>query len=317
MKRLFAALLLVTLVASTVAAQNAPRPPRAPRAPEAPRQAAPPRVPSPEPLSHYDENAQETRQRLAEALLQYPPSLVEVLRLDPSLLTNQAYLEPYPAVAAFLSQHPEVAHNPGFFLGQLHELGLRRYGGDEDVKVALVRSLTDGLFPIVFLIGFVTVIGTIGWLLRSAIEHRRWLRMSKIQTDAHTKLLDRLTSNEDLMAYVQSPAGRRFLEAAPIPLDAGPRALSAPLGRILWSVQAGCVVAFAGGGLMYSSTRFASNSTFSAVELPFFVMGATAVAIGAGFVVSSIVAYALSRRLGLLSPAATAPVPDAGTSQIS
>ena len=99
--------------------------------------------------------------------------------------------------------------------------------------------MEESLAGLAVLIGFLTVVGTIAWLLRSVIEHRRWLRVSKTHTDTHTKLLDRLTSNEDLMAYMQSPAGRRFLEAAPIPLGAGPRALSAPIGRILWSVQAG------------------------------------------------------------------------------
>src|SRR5450759_4261870 len=61
-----------------------------------------------------DENARDTRDRLINLLRQYPPSLSEVLRLDPSLLTNEAYLAPYPALAAFLKQHPEVAHNPSF-----------------------------------------------------------------------------------------------------------------------------------------------------------------------------------------------------------
>ena len=90
------------------------------------------------------------------------------------------------------------------------------------------------------------------------------------------------------MAYMQSSAGRRFLEAAPIPLGAGPRALSAPLGRILWSVQVGFVVAFAGAGVIIASRRFAINPTFSEIELPLFVIGATAVAIGVGFVVSAV-----------------------------
>ena len=185
---------------------------------------------------------------------QYPPSLVEVLRLDPSLLTNPAYLEPYPALAEFLGQHPEIAHNPGFFVGEARTGN--DYYNSTDPKLAVIRMMNETLAGVAFLIGFLTVVGTIGYLLRSVIEHRRWLRVSKTHTETHTKLLDRLTSNADLLAYMESPAGRRFLEAAPIPLSSGPRALSAPIGRILWSVQAGCVVAFAGAGLMYSSSRF-------------------------------------------------------------
>src|SRR4026209_537412 len=65
----------------------------------------------------YDGNVEETRRRLHEVMQQYPPSLGQVLRLDPSLLTNPVYLEPYPALAEFLGQHQEIPHNPGFFLG--------------------------------------------------------------------------------------------------------------------------------------------------------------------------------------------------------
>jgi hypothetical protein len=291
--------LLAGLVAAPAAAQN-PRPanrgaaPEPPRAPQAPRGALRADLAAP-----YDGNVEETRRRLHEVLQQYPPSLREVLRLDPSLLTNPVYLEPYPALAEFLSQHDDIAHNPGFFFPDYRDY---RGGDRNDPKLAAIRTIEESLAGLAFLIGFLTVVGTIGWLVRSVIEHRRWLRVSKTHTDTHTKLLDRLTSNEDLMAYMQSCAGRRFLEAAPLPLGAGPRALSAPIGRILWSVQAGCVVAFGGAGLIIASSRFAAHPTLSEIELPFFLVGATAVAIGAGFVVSAIIAYGLSRRLGLLAP---------------
>ena len=62
-------------------------------------------------------SAQETKDQLERLLNEYPPSLVRVLRLDPTLLTNQPYLQPYPALVTFLTEHPEIAHNPVFFLG--------------------------------------------------------------------------------------------------------------------------------------------------------------------------------------------------------
>jgi hypothetical protein len=257
----------------------------------------------------YDGNAEETRGRLYQVLQQYPPSLREVLRLDPSLLTNPNYLEPYPALAEFLSLHPEVAHNPEFFIPDF-----RRFEGDRNnPRLAIIRTIEESLAGLAVFSGFLVVVGTIAWLLRTLIEHRRWLRVSKVHTDTHTKLLDRLTSNEDLMAYMQSSAGRAFLEATPIPIGAGPRALSAPLGRILWSVQAGFVVAFAGAGVLIASKRFAANPNLSEAELPLFVVGIAALAIGIGFVVSAGVAYGLSRRLGLLTPSrATDPEPAPG-----
>ena len=59
-------------------------------------------------------NADQTRDRLREIFDRHAPSLRDVLRLDPTLLTDANYLAPYPEVAAFLTQHPEVAHNPAY-----------------------------------------------------------------------------------------------------------------------------------------------------------------------------------------------------------
>jgi hypothetical protein len=263
-----------------------------------------------------DANAGETERRLQELLQQYPPSLGRVLALDPTLLSNDAYLKPYPQLATFLVQHPEIAHNPTYFFDpQYRELGRRQYDYNEP-RVQLIRALDQALAGVGFLIGFLTVVLTIGWLLRSVMEHRKWLRVSKTHVDTHTRLMERLTSNEELLAYMQSPAGRRFLEAAPIPIDGGPRMLNAPFGRILWSVQAGVVVAFLGAGLIYASSRLANNDLFSMGELPVFLIGCAAVAVGAGFFISAIAAYGLSHRLGLF-PSSGPSSSDSGTGHAS
>src|SRR5215212_5762619 len=64
-----------------------------------------------------ERTARDTRERLREIFEQYPPSVAQVLRLDPSLLAKPDYLALYPTLATYLGQHPEVAHNPVFFLG--------------------------------------------------------------------------------------------------------------------------------------------------------------------------------------------------------
>ncbi len=94
--------------------------------------------------------------------------------------------------------------------------------------------------------GVSAFLGVFVWVIRSIIDHRRWLRLSRVQAEVHTKLLDRLTTNEDLLSYIQSPAGRRFLESAPITMDSEPRATTAPISRIIWSLQAGLVLAALG-----------------------------------------------------------------------
>src|SRR5262245_22695724 len=89
----------------------------------------------------YDGNAEETRRRLHEVLQEYPPSLREVLRLDPSLLTNLTYLTPYPALAEFLDQHPEIAHNPGFFIPDYRQSD----NYQNNPKLAVIRTIEESL----------------------------------------------------------------------------------------------------------------------------------------------------------------------------
>jgi hypothetical protein len=307
----FAALLLVLTAAPALAGQEAPQPrePRPPRARGEVREGLRAVViPSPA----YDANVQETQQRLQQLLQQYPPTLGRVLALDPTLLSNEGYLTPYPALGQFLSQHPEIEHNHAYFFGQFREYGGQRYDYN-DPRVAAIRTVGETLGGVAALIVFLTVVSAIAWIIRTVIEHRKWQRMSKTHVETHTRLMERLTSNEDLITYMQSPAGQRFLNAAPIPVEGG-RMLSAPFGRILWSVQAGIVVALLGVALIYASGRFAGNETFGEAELPLFVMGAAAMAIGAGFFFSSFMAYGLSRRLGLLQPPhSTAAAADSGT----
>jgi hypothetical protein len=67
--------------------------------------------------------------------------------------------------------------------------------------------------------------------------------------------------------------------------------------------------------LIYASSRFAGNDTFSEAELPVFAMGAAAIAIGTGFFVSSFMAYGLSRRLGLFPSTQSAAEPGTGPTQ--
>lgn len=240
-----------------------------------------------------DTDSHETRDAFHTTLRRYPTEVSRVLKLDPSLMTNQSYLSNYPALASFLAQHPEIAHSPGFYLDNIY-VGEQQRAENSSERVW--REVMEGL-SIFAVISLIT--GVLTWLVRTLIEHRRWSRVSKVQAEVHNKLLDRFTTNEDLLAYIQTPAGKRFLESAPIALDGAPRAVSAPVGRILWSVQVGLVLAAAGFGLEY-----VSGSIEKTVSQPLFAMGVLAISIGIGFVLSAIVSYVLSRRLGLWETAA-------------
>jgi hypothetical protein len=163
----------------------------------------------------------------------------------------------------------------------------------ESQQLRMIQDFVEGGTIILVLL---SVAGMTLWLIRTVLEQRRWNRLSKIQAEVHTKLMDRFSSNDELIAYVQTPSGRRFLESGPSPLQetAPSRSVGAPFSRILWSVQAGVVLAIAGIGGLFLSTRL----EYEASQF-FFVLGVLGLALGAGFVVSAVASYALSRKLGL------------------
>jgi hypothetical protein len=247
------------------------------------------------PAGAFDQpDAERTREELSHLLERYPPALRGVLGLDASLLSNQTYLAPYPALLNFLNSHPEIARNPAFYVG---ENGPFNRPKDREARIL---DMWEGVLG--GLAGFIAagiVIGLLTWLIRTVINYRRWNRLAKVQTDTHAKLLDRFTTNEDLLAYLQSPAGARFLQSTPITLDAAPPSVSAPLGRILWSVQVGLVLAAFGIGLAMVSKRISAD-----VSEPLQALGVLGIALGLGFVISAIISYMISQRLGLIEPKA-------------
>jgi hypothetical protein len=265
-------LLVLALTSAGLAAQERPAPP-------APQQI---------PVFQETPDARATRVQLQQILRQHPPAVGEVLQRDPSLLARADYLSPYPVLWAFLQKHPEVARNPSFFLGNFEYYEPR----PQDRSIEMFQMILAGTGVAAGVSG---LLGVFIWLVRSIIDHRRWLRLSRVQAEVHTKLLDRLTTNEDLLTYIQSPAGRRFLESAPIPLEGEPRAITAPVSRIIWSLQAGLVLAALGSGFWFVQ----QNVSAEAAE-GFFIIGVLAVSLGVGFTASAVMAYVVSVRLGLV-----------------
>lgn len=233
-------------------------------------------------------DSETTRAQLIEVLNSLPPQVGKTLKLDPTLWSNQAYLANYPALASFINAHPEVTHSPAYFLEEIW------IPSDPRPETVSFRMWNQVLETISIFTGFAIFGGILMWLIRTIIDHRRWSRLTRTQAEVHNKLLDRFASNEDMLKYINTPAGQRFLESAPIQIE-GPRSISSPAGRVLWSVQVGIVLAAAGVGLKLISWTAIDKD----VVQPLAAMGILGMAIGAGFIVAAAASFVLSRRLGL------------------
>ena len=245
-----------------------------------------------------DSNASTTRDQLSSLLNQYPPTVQRVLQIDPSLLTSKDYMGLYPALSQFVAKHPEIAHNPAYFLGVPRGPG----AGNFVIERSEDRTARDIAEYMTIALVIMTITGGITWIIRSLIDYRRSIRMIRTQTEVHSRLMDRLTTSEDLLAYIQSPAGKRFLESAPVAAVSGES--GSTLGRILWSVQAGLVLVLGGTGLNYASDHITSQAS-----QPFFVLGVLGLAVGAGFLLSAVASYIIARNVGLVHRPGTSETP--------
>lgn len=264
-----------------------------------PAAAQPPAAPVPAPIGaetvRVVQDAESTREQLRAVLNTYPDAVAEVLRRDPSLMTRADYMASYPQLRDFIAQHPEIPRNVEYYF---EGYGRFQSRNQLDPEFEALGVLLGGLA------GFLAVgamIGTLTWLVRVLTQHRRWIKASQVQADVHSKLMDRMTTNEELLSYIQSPAGRRFLEAAPIRPEAESPGYGAPVGPIIWSMMAGIVLATVGAGF-----RVAASTISDDVQRAFTVVGIILLALGIGFLIASLMAFMVSSRLGLF-PARTLP----------
>jgi len=238
-------------------------------------------------------------------LLRLSPTLTTVVSHDPSLLANQDYVaRNNPQLAAFLIAHPEVARNPDFYLfthmhaeGQPDEALERAVWPDvyraQDRPSPFGDFLRD-LSPLLAFLGFLVVLT---WMTRVFIENRRWGRIFKLQSEVHGRLIDKFSSNQDLAAYMETEAGKRFLEAAPIPvnLETSHRVPNA-VARVLTPLQIGVVLVLLGIGFML--LRHAGPD----MDTPMLVLGTVVLMPGIGFILSAGLTWVLAARLGLMPP---------------
>jgi hypothetical protein len=266
---------------------------QAPRAPAAP--AVQPAISQPPVAYAPSQSAQQTRTELERVLSHYSPAVGRVLALDPLLLQNAAYLTPYPELVALLAQHSEVAHNASFYFAEYRN-DYSYTPQDRDTQMIVMWSRFLG--GVTAFLVFCVITGVLVWLIKTLMDNRRWARLFKAQTEARNKLLDRFGTNEDLLAYIATPAGKRFLESTPIDLGSTSTSVGGPMRRILWATEMGVVLACGGGGLMIARQNLPG-------DLPqmMWLVAVFAISLGVGFILAAGASYLLSRRMGILGPA--------------
>ena len=258
-----------------------------------------------------------TQQQLISFLAAHIDIYSELLK-QPKLIQDKAYLQRHPELAAFLKEHPEVAQRSSFaevwpvpvemgaeavpFLGRETLAGpcgpaLKIQALQNEVERArsgnydLGRLMGDtGPFLV-----FVIILGALLWVFKVILDNRRWGKVAKVQAEVHSKLLEKFSNSQELLTYIGTEPGKRFLESQPFQLEAeGARPTPYPLGRMLFSMQLGVVLLVVGLGLLFLRSHVTEGAQGC------LVLGTLASTVGIGFLLSAAASYGLSQHFGLL-----------------
>ena len=142
-----------------------------------------------------------------------------------------------------------------------------------------------------------------GFVVYTVTEALRRRSQARMVTEFHSKLLDRIGSAKEFGDFFASEAGKRFMDS----LSTAETGL--PQSRILRSVQSGLVLLALGIGLF----MLTNERAFSLEAADGLVVTATVTAaIGAALLVSTVITYLLSWRMGLLTKRPSTPQHEPG-----
>jgi hypothetical protein len=142
---------------------------------------------------------------------------------------------------------------------------------------------------IVMMLAVPSMVCFIFWTIFNTI---RRVKQARAQAELNAKLLEKFASGHELVEYMNSEAGKKFLESALMEPQRG-----SPYMRILTSVQAGIILAALGLAFFFVG-RQVPDATQGLVAF-----GTVAVTLGVAFLVSAAASYRLSKSFGLLGTA--------------
>lgn len=134
-------------------------------------------------------------------------------------------------------------------------------------------------------VAVIAVFSTICFITWTIFSSIRKLRMARAQADVQTILLSRFDSAQNMTSYIQSDAGKQFLNGIRFEQES-------PLAPMLACVRWGIVILFLGAALCILRAM-------GAVDPDTIIPGVLAVAVGISFEVAAFATWYLYRALGL------------------
>jgi hypothetical protein len=147
--------------------------------------------------------------------------------------------------------------------------------------------MPESLAVTIILCTIASVLGWSIWVIAVNIRRSRW---GKQVAELHSKLLDRFAGSQDLIAFLEGDAGRKYFESLAFDLKDS-------TSRILNSIQLG--LALASLGLSLLLVRSGQDDPLTRKIL--LLIGAPVTALGIGFLASAAISHRLSKAWGLFN----------------
>jgi len=143
---------------------------------------------------------------------------------------------------------------------------------------------------VVMLIVLPTLLLTFASVVKHGLDTIRRNRLARMQSDMFSRLIDRFQNSQDLVAYLQSDAGKKLFENAPVDK-------ANPFARIMNSIQLGIVVTVVAGTLLLIRGMITEREAHE----PLLILGSLLLALGLGLLASGAAAWFMSKKFGLFN----------------
>jgi len=122
-----------------------------------------------------------------------------------------------------------------------------------------------------------------GWFFHLVL---RW-RQSKYRLNIQLKLIDKISSSDDLMKFVSTGAGEKFISSSNF------ETLSSK-NKIMSAIYKGIIFSMVGLAL------FLIKNVALETAPVFLIFGAISLAIGLGYIIATIVSLSMAKKLGMM-----------------
>ncbi len=133
---------------------------------------------------------------------------------------------------------------------------------------------------------FLAALATAGWVMHVVADTNKRQRRMKAQAELHGRLLDKFSSAQEVIAFLETPSGAHFVDSFSSDREE-------PTSGVLRSTHRGIVLVVVAIGCLGLTRAYGWDNN------PLLVVGVILLCLGIGFLISAAVSHRLSRTLDL------------------